>query len=235
MLKYCLRENLHTAKTDDYMAQVTDSQVFTLDDIIDRMVKRGTTVTRTDLAALMQLYTQECTYIVEEGGTLNPPLINTVFSISGVFDGADDSFDAKRHSVNLNINAGTALKEALTKVKASKVESVSTDPYITSVTDKLNGSTNTIKIGSVMEILGSRLKFDPKDEEQGVFAVSGTTAVRCASVIENKPARLIVILDASVPAGDFTLEVRTKLTSDGSKKSKTLKKGYYHKNLKATV
>ena len=235
MLKYCLRENLLTAKPDDYMAQVTDSQVFTLDDIIDRMVKRGTTVTRTDLAALMQLYTQECTYIVEEGGTLNTPLINTAFSISGVFDGADYIFDAKRHSVNLNINAGTALKEALSKAKASKVESASTDPYITSVSDKLNGTSDTIKIGSVMEIIGSRLKFDPTDAEQGVFVVAGTTAVRCASVVENKPARLIVLLDASVPAGDFTLEVRTKLTSDGSKKSKTLKRGYYHKTLKAVV
>ena len=235
MLKYCLRENLLTAKPDDYMAQVTDSQVFTLDDIVDRMVKRGTTVTRTDLAALMQLYTQECTYIVEEGGTLNTPLINTSFSISGVFDGADDSFDGKRHSVNLNINAGTALKEALTKTRAEKVETVSTDPYITAVTDKLNGTTDTIKIGSVMEILGSRLKFDAKDEEQGVFAVSGTKTVRCASVVENKPARLIVILDPTVKAGDFTLEVRTKMDGNGVRKLKTLKKGYYHKTLKAVV
>ena len=81
MLKYCLRENLLTAKPDDYMAQVTDSQVFTLDDIIDRMVKRGTTVTRTDLVAIMQLYTEECSFIVEEGGTLNTPLINTSMSI----------------------------------------------------------------------------------------------------------------------------------------------------------
>ena len=83
-----------------------------------------------------------------------------------------------------------------------------------------------------MEIIGSRLKFDPKDDEQGVFAVLGTKTVRCASVVENKPARIIVLLDASVPAGDFTLEVRTKLSSDGSKKSKTLKKGYYRKTLK---
>ena len=149
MLKYCLRENLLTAKPDDYMAQVTDSQVFTLEDVIDRMVKRGTTVTRTDLAALMQLYTQECTYIVEEGGTLNTSLINTSFSISGV------------------------------------------------------------------------------------FAVAGTKTVRCASVVENKPARLIVILDPAVKAGNFTLEVRTKLTGNGSQKSKTIKKGYYHKSLKA--
>ena len=233
MLKYC--ENLLTAKPDDYMAQVTDSQVFTLDDVIDRMVKRGTTVTRTDLVAIMQLYTQECSFIVEEGGSLNTPLINTSMSITGVFDGADDSFDKKRHAVSLNINAGTALKTALGKVKTTKTETAGTDPYISSVSDKLTGESETIKIGSVMEIIGSRLKFDLTDSEQGVFAVAGTTAVRCASVIENKPARLIAILDASVPAGEFTLEVRTKLINNGSKKSKTLKKGYYHKSLKAVV
>ncbi|QOW61305.1 DNA-binding domain-containing protein [Treponema pedis] len=235
MLKYCLRENLLTAKPDDYMAQVTDSQVFTLEDIIDRMVRRGTTVTRTDLVAIMQLYTEECSFIVEEGGTLNTPLINTSMSITGVFDGADDSFDKKRHAVSLNISAGTALKTALGKTKAVKTETAGTEPYITAVTDKLTGDSETIKIGSVMEILGSRLKFDDKDTEQGVFAVSGTSAVRCASVVENKPARLIVLLDATVPAGEFTLEVRTKLTSNGSKKSKSLKKSFYHKTLKAAV
>ncbi|MGI5173672.1 DUF4469 domain-containing protein [Treponema sp. OMZ 840] len=86
-----------------------------------------------------------------------------------------------------------------------------------------------------MEILGSRLKFDPKDEEQGVFAVTGAKTVRCTSVVENKPARLIVILDPTVEAGDFTLEVRTKVVGNGSKKSKTIKKGYYLKSLKAIV
>lgn len=137
--------------------------------------------------------------------------------------------------MHLNISSGTALKEALTKTRAEKTETVSTDPYITAVSDKLNGSTDAVKIGSVVEILGSRLKFDPKDAEQGVFAVTGTNAVRCAAVVENKPARLIVILDAAVPAGDFTLEVRTKAVGNGSKKSKTIKKGYYHKTLKAVV
>ena len=233
MLKYCLRENLLTAKPDDYMAQVTDSQVFTLDDIIDRMVKRGTTVTRTDLAALMQLYTQECTYIVEEGGTLNTPLINTSMSIAGVFDGAADAFDKKRHTVNLNISAGTALKEAVGKVKTVKTETASTDPYITSVLDKLNGSSDEVKIGSVMEIIGSRLKFDPKDNEQGVFAVSGTKTVRCASVVENKPARLMAVIPADLAAGTYYIEVRTKLSGGGTK-LKTVKKGTFGKPLTVT-
>ncbi|MGI5174102.1 DUF4469 domain-containing protein, partial [Treponema sp. OMZ 840] len=74
-----------------------------------------------------------------------------------------------------------------------------------------------------------------KDAEQGVFALTDTKTVRCSSVVENKPARLIVILDAAVPAGEFTLEVRTKLDGKGNRPSKTLKKGYYNKALKAVV
>lgn len=198
-------------------------------------MEKGTTLTRADVAATLQVYGEVVSAIIKDGSDVNTPLINTSMSISGVFDGADDAFDKKRHTVNLNINAGTALKTAVGKVKTVKTETASTDPYITSVLDKLNGSSDEVKIGSVMEIIGRRLKFDPKDDEQGVFAVSGTKTVRCASVVENKPARIIVLLDASVPAGDFTLEVRTKLSSDGSKKSKTLKKGYYRKTLKAVV
>ena len=230
MLKYCLRENLLTPAPDDYMAQVTDSQVFTLEDVIDRMVKRGTTVTRTDLVAIMQLYTQECSFIVEEGGTLNTPLINTSMSISGVFDGADDAFDKKRHTVNLNINAGTALKTAVGKVKPVKTETASTDPYITGVSDKLSGSADTVKIGSVMEIIGSRLKFDPNDAEQGVFVIAGAKTVRCASVIENKPARLMAIIPADLAAGTYYIEVRTKIL-EGNKSGKTLKTGRFNKAL----
>ena len=200
-----------------------------------KLFKILTTLTRADVAATLQVYGEVCSSLIKDGSAVNTPLFNTALTIAGVFNGANDAFDKKRHTVNLNINAGTALKTAVGKVKTIKTETASTDPYITSVLDKLNGSSDEVKIGFVMEIIGSRLKFDPKDDEQGVFAVSGTKTVRCASVVENKPARIIVLLDASVPAGDFTLEVRTKLSSDGSKKSKTLKKGYYRKTLKAVV
>ena len=232
MLKYCLRENLLTPAPDDYMAQVTDSHVFTLDDIIDRMVKRGTTVTRTDLVAIMQLYTEECSFIVEEGGTLNTPLINTSMSISGVFDGADDSFDKKRHALNLNITAGTALKTALTKTKATKTETVSTDPYITEVTDVVSGKVNTVLTkGGVVQLTGSRLKFDQKDEAQGIFFVPETgEAVRAAVIAENKPARLMAIIPADLAAGTYYIEVRSK-HSGGGKPLKAVKAGRFAKLL----
>lgn len=236
MIKYALRENLLTAEPDDYMAQVTDAKVYSLDEVIDRMTRRGTTVTRTDIVAIMQLYGEECAAIVEEGGCLNTPLVNTSYSITGVFAGEDDSFDKSRHTLKLNVTPGTLLKEAVKKAKTTKVESSSTDPYITKVSDKVSASTSEVKAGSVMEILGSRLKFDAGDSEQGVFAVSSSDgkAYRCPVVIENKPARVIVLLDASVPAGEFTVEVRTKI-SGSSNTLKNLKTGVYRKSLTAVV
>ena len=230
MLKYCLRENLLTPAPDDYMAQVTDSQVFTLEDVIDRMVKRGTTVTRTDLVAIMQLYTQECSFIVEEGGTLNTPLINTSMSISGVFEGADDAFDKKRHTVNLNINAGTALKTAVGKVKTVKTETASTDPYITEVSDIVPGTVNTtLTKGGVVQLTGSRLKFKADDTAQGIFFVPETgNPVRAAVIAENKPARLMAIIPADLAAGTYYIEVRTKIL-EGNKSGKTLKTGRFNK------
>lgn len=234
MIKYSLRENLLTAEPDDYMAQITDAQVYTMEDIIERMTRRGTTVTRTDIHAIMNLYREECEAIIEEGGQLNTPLVNTSASISGVFNGAGDSFDKNRHSLKLNISAGTALRDAIGKAKVQKVEGSSTDPYIAGVTDKITGSTAEIKAGSAMELTGSRLKFDAADEEQGVFAVPADGAEkRCTSVIENKPARVIVLLDPQIPAGEFTVEVRTRIKGS-SAQLKSIKIGRYRKTLTAS-
>ena len=46
MLKYALRENLLTPEPNDYMAQVTDSQSYDLQKVIDKMIERGSTLTK---------------------------------------------------------------------------------------------------------------------------------------------------------------------------------------------
>ena len=232
-ISYALRENLLTADPDDCMAQVVDARTYTQDDIIKEMVKRGTSLTEADIAAYQKLEQEVYKDIIANGGHLNTPLINTSFSITGVFTNMADSFDKARHAIKLNVNAGSALKEAAAQAKAQKVETASTDPYITTVTDKVTGDSGTVKAGSIMEITGSRLKFDAADAEQGVFALTAAGEVRCETVIENKPARLLVMLPATVEAGEFTVEVRTKLTGTRSAGGKTLKKGGFSKTLTA--
>ena len=231
MLKYSLRENLLTPAPDDYMAQVTDTRSYSLEEIIDLMMDKGSTLMRADVAAVLQVYGEVCSSIVADGAALNTPLMNTALSISGVFEGANDTFDKKRHTVNLNLSAGTLLKEALPKIKCEKTEGASTDPYITEVTDIVSGKTNsTLTKGGVVQLTGSRLKFDQKDEAQGVFFVPETgNPVRAAVIAENKPARLMAIIP-DLAAGTYYVEVRTKVDTKG-KTLKTLKTGRFNKPL----
>ena len=232
MLKYSLRENLLTPAPDDYMAQAADVRSYTLDEIIDLMMEKGTTLTRADVAATLQVYGEVCSSLIKDGAALNTPLMNTSMSISGVFDGANDTFDKKRHTVNLNITAGTLLRDAVTKVKCEKTEGVSTDPYITEVTDIVTGTANTtLTKGGVVQLVGARLKFDAKDTAQGIFFVPETGApVRAAVIAENKPARLMAIIPADLAAGTYYIEVRTKIL-EGNKSGKTLKTGRFNKAL----
>ena len=232
MLKYSLRENLLTPAPDDYMAQAADVRSYTLDEIIDLMMEKGSTLTRADVAATLQVYGEVVSAIVKDGSAVNTPLMNTALSISGVFDGANDSFDKKRHTVNLNITAGTLLRDAVTKVKCEKTEGASTDPYITEVTDIVTGTANTtLTKGGVVQLVGARLKFDAKDAAQGIFFVPETgEAVRAAVIAENKPARLMAIIPADLAAGTYYIEVRSK-HSGGGKPLKAVKAGRFAKPL----
>ena len=234
-IKYGLRENLLTADPDDCMAQVVDARTYTQEDIAQEMIKRGSSLTAADIAAYQKLEVEVYKDIIANGGNLNTPLISTSFSITGVFANQTDSFDKNRHVIRLNVNAGAELREAAAKTTVQKVETSSTDPYITSVSDKISGESSVVKTGSVMQITGSRLRFDAADPEQGVFAVTAGGEFRCSTVVENKPARLLVLLSTDVPAGDFTVEVRTKITGTRGASGKTLKKGSFNKVLTATA
>lgn len=235
MLKYSLRENLLTPQPNDYMAQVTDSQSYNLEQIIDKMIERGSTLTKADITATMQVYTETICSLLEEGLQINTPLINTSMSISGVFDGATDSFDSSRHTVNINITPGTKLKETLAKVKTQKVEATSTDPFITEVKDIVSGSVNeSLTAGGILQAVGARLKFDNADEAQGIFLIPETgNAVRCSIVAENKPARVMAMIPTDITAGTYYLEIRSKMDSSG-KATKTLKVGRFNKALTIT-
>lgn len=236
MLKYCLRENLLTPDENDYMAQTADVRSFSLDEIIDLMMQKGSTLTKADTKAALQVYGEVVSALIKDGAAVNTPLMNTSLSISGVFNGATDSFDKKRHSVNLNLTAGPLLKDAAAKIKCEKTEAADTNPYITEVTDVVSGKVNEVlTAGGIVQLVGARLKFDPKDAAQGLFFVPETgEAVRATVIAENKPARLMAIIPADLPAGNWYVEVRTKYTV-GGKPLKKAKIGRFTKPLTRTV
>lgn len=108
MLKYSLRENLLTPEPDDCMAQAVDVRSYPQDEIIGLIMKRGTTLTKADVSAVLQVFSEVVCELTADGSAVNTPLFSTSFSVSGVFSGMADSFDRARHTVSVNVNAGPA-------------------------------------------------------------------------------------------------------------------------------
>lgn len=231
MLQYGLIENVLTPAPDDCSAVPQNVRSYTMDEILDMMMERGTTITRTDVKAVLQLYKEVVASLVADGSAVNTELMNISPSISGVFNNAADMFDASRHRVNVNLTPGKALTEARGRIAVQKIQMVGTAPYITEVSDAVTGETNsTLVAGNVLRITGARLRFLPDAETNGVFLVTSEgVAKRCPTVIENKPGRLMVLVPADTAPGDYYVEVRTTYAASSPKEAKTLKSGRYAK------
>lgn len=68
----------------------------------------------------------------------------------------------------------------------------------------------------MLEITGSRLKLDGDNATNGVYLVAGdNTRNKVITVVDNKPARLIVILP-TLAAGEYALQITTQYNGGGS-------------------
>jgi hypothetical protein len=232
MLQYTLIENLLTPAPDDYMAQTVNVRTHELQDIFQRIGARYPGLTPTQISAAVNEFFEEVCTVAENGETVNTPLFNTQFSLPGVYEGAMDSFDSKRHTVRLNISPGTRLRDAVRKVKLEKTVVSEPLPHILEVKDMLGGAVNeTLTPGGVVQIRGGRLKFLQEEENNGVFlAGENGTAVKLAMIVENKPARIIAVLPEDLAQGVYFMEVRTSYTGN-TRPSKVLKTGRFNKEL----
>ena len=88
-------------------------------EIVKRIVKRGTTLTETDIRAVLRLSFEEIAEAVSEGNNVNLILVNNRPSIQGVFSDVNDSYDASRHTVRASLSAGLLLGE---KMKTASLE-----------------------------------------------------------------------------------------------------------------
>lgn len=216
MLKYNLVENLLTERPDDYSAQTIATRSYDKEAIIDLILRRGSLLTRTDVLAVMNAEEEVIADIVKDGGTINLPLFNTSFSISGVFEGPMDAFDPTRHRLNVNLTKGTTLRKAEAGVRPVKTDAVTPMPGIVEVRDAVSDTTNTqLTPGGVVQLWGSNLKIAGEEAQNGLWFVPETgDAVKAEVLVTNKPSQLIAMIPA-LAAGNYTIRVTTQNTGGG--------------------
>jgi len=231
VLKYSLVENLLTERPDDLSAQTHSMGSFDREAIITRMLQKGTLLTRTDILAVLNAFEETITDALLNGYAVNLPLFNTSFSISGLFEGAMDSFDGNRHKLNINLTKGTLLRNAEKNVKLEKTAARAPQPTIQEVMDSVSGAVNErLTASGVVELRGYNLRIEGDDPTCGLwFIAENGIETKAAVILENKPSRIMAMIPA-LAAGNWQVKVVTQFTGSG-KSLKTPKMMIYPKNL----
>ena len=226
-IRYYLRENKLTQEENDYMAYVISARQAGMDEVIDRMIERGSTVTEADILSVMSDFQGAIQSLMQEGANVTTPFANFSTSIRGVFLGATDNYDPTRHHISTNLQPGNELRRFMKgNVTAQKEEGRFTGPKPLQFIDSNSGENNSIVTAGGLGILvGNRLSFDPADPEQGIYFIAEDgTQVKVEVIGHNRPSNLTFIIPDNLAAGDYTILVKSKAgnTSKEGKLERTL-------------
>ena len=210
-VSYVLRENLLTADPNDYVAGVISNQSVELESLIDRMIERGSTVTRADIFSVMEDLQGAIQGYLQEGSSITTPFANFTSSIRGVFNGSTDAFESGRHAVVPVVNPGARLRDFYrTGIPVNKQEKSTKNPVLLEYLDHNSGERNSIvSPGGIASIKGYRLNFDRADINQGIFFIAQDgSETRVENLGHNKPSQLMFMIPAGMASGNYILEVR---------------------------
>lgn len=219
-INYVLAENHLVEESNAYIGRVMSLGTINEQGLVDEILKRGSTLTRPDTlrVAVLDVYQDTIIDRLQAGYRVNTRLVNFGLSIQGTFNGADDSFESSRHTLNVTTTATTVARQTLrTSAQMKKGEAQIVMPNPEAYFDFGNQSANRLLTpNNPGQLTGRRLKFDPEDDAQGVFFIaSDGTETKASLVMRNKPAELMFMVPAGLAAGEYTLEVRTSLKQHG--------------------
>jgi hypothetical protein len=220
---YMLTENhLSGAPNDTYRAMVQSNGSVEMESVIDRMIERGSTITRADILAVQEEYQAAIASLLLEGFNVITPGVNYRVGLKGVFTSQTDGFDPSRHSLEASVSPGSQLRRAIReRAQVQKQEATKPRPNPLTYLDANTNESNTVLTPGGMGCLsGHRLKFDPDDINQGIFLThlnNGNTPVRVEVVGKNSPSELMFMVPAGLPAGDYSLTVQAVFGQDGAR------------------
>jgi hypothetical protein len=191
-IKYYLQPNPVTPDPNDQSARVLPNASLTLEDIIAKMMQRGTTVTESDTRAVLNLFFDVVSDEVADGNFVNLPLANIRVGISSVFTSITDSFDPLRHSIRATLSPGLLLSEKMQKVRLEKTLQPLPSPVILEFLNINTNTTNSVLTpGGIGQIVGEELNLIPITRKKA-FSLSPPMAQKqkCKSSLPEPKANL---------------------------------------------
>ena len=213
-MKYYLVDNKLTEE-DNYSARVLTERTVNQEALIEKMLSKRNLVSKTDIVAVLNSYYEEIIQCIQEGDSLNLPLVNIGYSISGVFDTEDDNFNPDKHKLHVNLNGGKLVNEIKHQIPLKKVIAPSVGTTINTFKDITTQTINTtITPSGIFELNGFRLRIAGDQPEVGLYLVAENgTETQINYIAQNSHRKIIGQLPA-LASGVYRIRIKTQATSN---------------------
>jgi len=215
-IKIMAVKNTLPSRKNPYFIRGQWSDVVEEEDLIDIMAKGRTTLSRTDIVAVIALMKEEVTRLVTEGKYVKTMLGAFYPGVSGSLASLDENFEPSvadnNHDVHVYFRMDRTIEQevraGLRTIRTTKVDK--TVPLVFGLTAIAEDEANKVGLGNLLEVSGVQLKFDPKDKRLGVFLVDGAgVETRATAYAVTEPTSVILQVPPTLTLGDYTVLVRT--------------------------
>lgn len=218
-IHYSLYKNPLPAAADSYAARIHSNESAELEDIVQRILEQGTTVTKPDVLAVLENAIDAVDSMLLEGYRVNLGGLCELFPrLKGKFDSITDHYDPARHKLDVGANPGRRIRNTVrSSGSLVKDETILPHPSVLSFHDVTTNTYNDQAIpGGVAAIAGHRLAYDAAQPDEGIFFITGGTEERVVNIQKNKPSELVFQIPSSLTANTYNLEVRARFGSTTS-------------------
>ncbi|MCB1159418.1 MAG: DUF4469 domain-containing protein [Leptospiraceae bacterium] len=222
-IKYSLHRTVIGNADNKFHSRVVTPQVFNREELVKRMLDSGTSVTRSDILAVLNLLESTVTNVLLEGGRINlDGFIQFYPLIQGVFNDEFDNFDSSKHKIDVGVRASSELKQLVSQAKVEKVESQVNLPVMKAFIDFKTGERNSsIFPGTIAALKGKNLKFNPEREDEGLYIqnMQDMNYTRIETLSKNAALELNFLVPPVINEGNtYRFELRNRMQASNTLK-----------------
>ncbi len=212
-MDYALRPNKLNNQHNSHLAHVVHTGTATMTDVLNQMTAEGSAIKESEAQGNILEFFKAVNHFLQLGYTVSLDFLKLRYSITGVFDGADDSYDPARHQLNVKVNPGPFFKTSSQQIVLNKVRHQAPRVTIHEVFDFATKTTNgKLTLSGMVTVRGAHMRIDDNDPQQGVYLLmAGQPEVKVAHVRVFNASELVFQVPNNLVPGFYQLEVRAKL------------------------
>jgi len=222
------------ADDGSYMARVVAGKSYTSSDLIDRVLSERNLLSRPDLEGAMAALEEAIVRIVQEGNSLNLPWLKLGYAMKGRFEGSYTKRNPENHPLEISVNAGSLLTDALAEIQLNRVHAPDFGARILRLVDHQSQTTNKrLTPGGMFKIVGKRLRVagDQSDAIGLYLRDQNSKETEVSMILNNEPTQLSGQLPDDLAPGVYQLVIRTQVGTSGNRFLKEVRTSFSHLNL----